>query len=223
MVMRETNGAVNSLDFRETAPAAAHRDMYLDSAGNVIDRLSVDGHLAAGVPGSVAGMWDAHQQGGSLPWQDLLEPAIRLAEKGVIITPFQAKKLNHYQEALVKHNAVPEQVPFIKETDWQADDTLFQPMLAQTLIRIRDRGRDGFYTGETARLLVAEMQSGGGIIDTNDLKAYTTRWRKPVSGEYKGFRIIGMPPPSSGGCHLVVTRGRLRSRPEPGWQLQPDR
>ena len=155
MVVRQQDGTINGLDYRETAPARASRDMYLDAQGNVIPKLSIEGHLAAGVPGTVDGMVKAHQKYGSLPWKKLVQPAVDLAAKGFTITPKEASGLNNHQAQFRQFNA-PENA-FIKEAAWQAGDLLVQPELGKTLERIRDQGRAGFYEGETARLLVAEM------------------------------------------------------------------
>jgi len=201
MVVRENNGAINGLDYRETAPARASRDMYLDAQGNVIPKLSIEGHLAAGVPGTVDGMVKAHQQYGSLPWQQLVQPAVDLAAKGFAITQKEANGLNGNQTLFRKFNA-PNNA-FIKEAAWQAGDLLVQRELSQTLARIRDQGRAGFYEGETARLIAAEMAQGKGFISTDDLQKYTAKWRPPVTGSYRGYRVISMAPPSSGGVALL--------------------
>ena len=200
MVIRQADGTTATLDFREKAPLAAHRDMYLDEKGEVIENLSTLGHLAVGVPGSVDGMVRAHQKYGSLPWAELLAPAIKLAAEGFPLTEREAAGLNKRAEVFTKTNTVvPEQ--FIRE--WQPGDTLIQSDLAATLQRISDQGRDGFYKGETARLLLAEMQRGGGIITQEDLDTYEAKWRAALTGNYRGYRIITMPPPSSGGIALL--------------------
>jgi gamma-glutamyltranspeptidase/glutathione hydrolase len=201
LVLRQHNGDVNSLDFRETAPARASRDMYLDAQGNVVPKLSIEGHLAAGVPGTVDGMVKAHQQYGSLSWEKLVQPAVDLAGKGFSVTEKEASGLNSGQSQFRKFN--PAGSAFIKETPWQAGDLLLQNELAQSLARIRDKGRAGFYEGETARLLAAEMVQGKGFISLEDLRNYEAKWRPPVVGNYKGFRIISMAPPSSGGIALL--------------------
>ncbi|MFD2245940.1 gamma-glutamyltransferase [Pontibacter ruber] len=201
VVYRHNTGEIGSLDFREMAPGAAHKDMYLDEAGNPIDDLSKLGHLAAGVPGAVDGMVKLHQKMGSLPWRDVVQPAIDLAKRGVIFTAKEAAGLNNNKEDFVKYN---KHLPYlVKQTEWKAGDTLFHPDLARTLERIRDKGRDGFYAGETADLIVQEMQAGGGIITKQDLKNYTSVWRTPVVGTYKDYKIISMGPPSSGGVALL--------------------
>lgn len=201
MVIRQQDGTSNTLDYREMAPAQASRDMYLDAQGNVIPNLSIQGHLAAGVPGSVDGMEKAHQKYGSLPWAKLVQPSVDLAAKGFAITEKEARGLNNNQANFLKFNTAT--CSFIRPTPWKAGDNLVQAELGQTLARIRDNGRAGFYEGETARLLVAEMQQGKGLITAEDLRNYQSKWRQPIVGAYKGYRVISMPPPSSGGIALL--------------------
>ncbi|GEO04539.1 gamma-glutamyltransferase [Adhaeribacter aerolatus] len=201
LVLRQSNGAVASLDFRETAPARATRDMYLDPQGNVIPNLSIQGHLAAGVPGTVDGMVKAHQKYGSLPWEKLVQPAVDLAIKGVVLTEKEANGLNYSQSLFRQFNDSTS--AFIRHTAWKAGDLWVQPDLGQTLMRIRDQGRAGFYEGETARLILAEMAEGKGFISAEDLRSYEAKWREPVKGSYKGYRVISMGPPSSGGIALL--------------------
>ena len=203
MVYREDEGAVHTLDFREMAPGAAHEDMYLDEKGMVIDGLSLYGHKASGVPGSVDAMLEPHAKFGSLPLSRLIQPAIDLAAKGFEITAQQAENYNDVKEDFVKYNRNPETVALIKNTPWKEGDLLVQKDLARTLERIRDNGRAGFYEGETAELLVAEMNSGNGIISLEDLKNYVSVWREPISGEYRGYKVYSMGPPSSGGIALM--------------------
>jgi gamma-glutamyltranspeptidase/glutathione hydrolase len=201
LVYRKFNGETGALDFREKAPAAAHRDMFLDSAGNIVSGLSTSSHRASGVPGSVDGMWEMHKRLGSLPFKDLVQPAIDLAEGGVILTEREASNLNAYAESFKSNNLFKSH--FLKESGWKTGDTLFHRDLANVLKRIAERGRDGFYSGETADLIVAEMKRGGGIITHEDLNNYHSVWREPVKGLYKNYTIISMPPPSSGGIALV--------------------
>lgn len=210
MVYRSSGGKAESLDFREKAPAAAQRNMYLDSLGDPIPDKSLFGHLAVGVPGTVAGMEAAHQRYGKFPWDSLLLPAIHLAREGFAITTAEAERLNRYQEDFRRFNA--DTIPFIKETSWAAGDTLRQPSLAHTLQRIRLLGSEGFYQGETADYLLAEMQRGGGLISAQDLAAYQAIWRKPLTGRYKDYRVISMPPPSSGGVALLQTLEMIEGR-----------
>ena len=181
-----------AIDYRETAPAAATRGMYLDAAGNVIAGLSLDSRRAAGVPGSVAGMWLAHSRFGCVPWPRLLAPAIRIAERGWRIdartaATFAEEKRNDFHDTF--HGT--------------AGEWLVQKELAATLRRISQRGPDGFYRGETARLIVAEMARGGGLITLADLATYRPVVRVPVTGSYSGLRVVSMPPPSSGGVALI--------------------
>lgn len=221
LVYRSHEGEVASLDFREKAPAKAHRDMYLDpQTGDPIKDLSLYGHLASGVPGSVAGMDQAHQRYASLEWKELIEPAIRLAQDGFEITERQAEEFNRYQERFRKFN--PNGAAIIRENAWQAGDRFTQPELAETLKRIAEQGRDGFYKGETAELIAAEMQRGGGIISRSDLEDYQAVWRDPVVGEYKGHRIISMPPSSSGGAALLALLQSVESYPLAQWGFQSD-
>ncbi len=218
MVYRSASGQTGALDYRETAPVAASETMYQDSAGNVVDGLSTDGHLAVGVPGSVDGMVKLHQKLGSLPWAALVQPAIDLARNGVVLTQKEADGLNSSREAFISNN---KHMPYlVRSRPWQPGDTLRHPDLARTLERIRDKGREGFYAGETADLLVKEMKRGGGIISTQDLADYTSVWRQAVEGTYKDYKVISMPPPSSGGIALL----QLLTMVEPynlhkyGWQ-----
>ncbi|GAB4409364.1 MAG: gamma-glutamyltransferase [Bacteroidia bacterium] len=201
MVLRGPDGQVHTLDYRETAPAAAHRDMYLDSLGEVVAAQSWRGHRAAGVPGSVAGMWAAHDSLGYLPWPDLVQPAIDLAARGFALTPAEADGLNEKREDLLRYSTRPH--PYAGDRPWQPGDTLRLPALAETLARIRDAGAAGFYTGPVADSLVAEMQRGGGHISHADLQAYRPVWRPPVVAHYRDLRIISMGPPSSGGIALA--------------------
>ncbi len=201
LIYRTAKGETGSLDFREKAPEKAHRDMYLDEKGNVIKNLSVDGHLSAGVPGTVDGMLAIHEKLGSLPFQEVIQPAIDLARKGVILTEKEADGYNKYQKQFFKLNT---HVPYmVKKDPWKSGDIIYHKDLSETLKRIRDNGRDGFYKGETADLIVKEMQAGNGIISKKDLASYLSIWREPIVGVYKGYKVISMPPPSSGGIALV--------------------
>jgi len=196
MVARESNGRLIALDYRETASHKAHRDMYLDANGNAQGEKSLNGHLAAGVPGTVAGLFAAAKYA-KLDFKKLVQPAIDLAEFGYRITDREAEGLNELQTDLKKYNTVTP--VFVKSTGWKGGDTLIQKDLANTLKRIRDYGAIGFYEGETARLIVEEMQRGSGILDYDDLRNYTAKFREPHVFEYKGYSIVGMPMPSSGG------------------------
>jgi len=210
MVARLQNGKTFTLDYRETAPSKATRDMYVDEQGNAQTDLSQFGHLASGVPGTVSGLF-ASMKYAKLPFKSLIQPAIDLAEKGFTLTTSEAKKFDNAQEAFKKYNTIAP--VFVKESGWKAGDTLIQKDLANTLKRIRDKGAAGFYEGETAKLIVAEMQRGNGLISLNDLKNYTTKERKPLQFNYKGYTIASMPPPSSGGVLLAQMFKMVESRP----------
>lgn len=196
MIARLKDGRNIAMDYREKAPAAAGRDMYLDSAGNPLMNLSQNGHLASGVPGTIAGVF-ASLKYAKLPFKELIAPAIALAENGFAITQNEANGLNGYKASFVKYNTV--QPVFVKETAWKAGDLLVQKDLAATLKRIRDFGQKGFYEGETAKLIVEEMQRGKGLLTYDDLKNYQARERTVLSFPYKGYTIVTMPLPSSGG------------------------
>lgn len=199
MVARLKDKGAIAIDYREKAPAAATRNMYLDSAGNAVMNLSQYGHLSAGVPGTVAGLF-ASMKYATLPFRQLVQPAIDLAENGFAITANEAASLNHAQKDFRQYNSAA--TAFIKQEGWKAGDTLVQPDLAETLKRIRDKGQKGFYEGETARLIVSEMKKANGIISLDDLKNYEAKERTPVTFDYKGYTIISMPLPSSGGIIL---------------------
>lgn len=201
MVYRDKNGKSSCLDFREKAPLKAFRDMYLNKNRAAVDSLSRDGHLAVGVPGSVAGMFEAHQKYGKLPWSELVEPAIRIADKGYILTDLDAKELNGFLNDFIKNNRY---VPVFCDL-WKSGDKLIQKDLAKTLRFIWKNGRDGFYKGKVADLIVEEMKAGKGIISYEDLEKYEAKWRTPIQFRYKeNYNIITMPPPSSGGIILAL-------------------
>ncbi len=205
MMVRLNSGEVNALDFREKAPLKASRDMYLDTGGNVIPNASVEGLRSSGVPGSVDGMVRAHTKYGTLPWKELIQPAIDLAARGFPITAYQAQHLNGAKDLFLKWNDSSLPIPFLKRdtADWKPGDTLVQRDLAHTLELIRDEGREGFYSGATAENVVGLMDRRGGLISSADLRGYESRWREPVVGWYRGYKIISMPPPSSGGIALM--------------------
>ncbi len=189
-----------AIDFREKAPGSATRDMYLDSLGNPLVGLSEDGPLSSGVPGTVAGLFSTLRYA-LLPFQDLIQPSIDLAEKGFAITESEAETLNSHQDDFRKYST--ETTVFIKKEPWKAHDTLIQKELAQTLIRIREHGMKDFYQGETARLIVEEMKRGNGKISMQDLANYNAIERTPMTFKYKGHQIIGMPMPSSGSLLML--------------------
>jgi gamma-glutamyltranspeptidase/glutathione hydrolase len=197
-MMIYVDGAPAFLDYRETAALAAHRDMYLDEHGEVIENASLIGAQAAGVPGTVAGLWEAHQRYGKLPWKDLVMPAVRLAEDGFLPA-----------------RALVDDIRSMK--GWFGDSTNFyahfgsisteapfrQPELGKTLRRIAELGPDDFYRGETARLIVQQMERSGGLISAEDLERYRAVWREPIRSDWRDFEILAAPPPSSGGFALI--------------------
>ena len=195
------DGEKIALDYRETAPKNASRDMYLDKKGKANTDLSQNGRLAVGVPGSVSGMFFTHQKFGKLPMKVLIQPAIDLAEKGFAITEREANLLNETREDFLKHNSHP--TSFTKEIPWKKGDILVQKELAQTLKLIQKQGQKAFYEGKNAQLLVDEMKRGNGIITLEDLKNYKTKERKALQFNYKNHEIISMPLPSSGGILLA--------------------
>jgi gamma-glutamyltranspeptidase/glutathione hydrolase len=199
MIVHLKNGKNIAIDSREVAPAAASRDMYLDANGNPQMHLSQDGHLAVGVPGTVAGLFAAMKYA-KLPFKKLIQPAIDFAEKGFAISEAEARSFNETKNEFIKLNT---SVPiFVKNTPWKKGDTLIQKDLANTLKRIRDNGAKGFYEGETARLIVEEMKKGNGIITKDDLKNYKAKTRGPLVFNYKGNTVVTMPLSSSGGIIL---------------------
>ena len=205
LMLARINGEAVALDFREAAPLAATRDMYLDESGAATDR-SVTGALAVGVPGSVAGLYEAHRKYGALPWRAIIQPAMELAEYGFRADASFVEDLKDNLERFspsTKALYAPNGVPYDTGMKFRNAD------LAKTLRLIADRGAAGFYEGETADLFVAEMQRGGGIITHEDLKRYAPKWRKPVEFTYRGHRILTMPPVSSGGLTLALTAGVL--------------
>jgi gamma-glutamyltranspeptidase/glutathione hydrolase len=214
MVMRDANGNLSALDYRERAPSKASRDMYLDSTGTVIDGLSTKGGLSSGIPGSVDGMIEMHKKFGTLPWADLVQPAIDLALKGFPLTAHAAENLNDIQDDLKKYNTITPE--FLLKT-WKAGDSIHWTELGHTLERIRDKGRDGFYSGQTADDLVAEINRGNGIITHDDLKNYKSKWVTPLVGSYKSYKIISMPPPSSGGVALLQLLKSVEPYPIKKW------
>jgi gamma-glutamyltranspeptidase / glutathione hydrolase len=192
------NGEDAFIDYRETAAAAADKDMYLDENGDVIEGLSTIGHLAVGVPGTVAGFWEAHKRYGSLPWKDLVMPAVRIAEEGFEVpTTLGGGMLTRLERYEGKTN-------FADYFGNMVSGELHkQPELAATLRRIAVNGVDEFYKGETAKLIAAEMARGGGLITLQDLANYRAKWREPLKADWRGYRVVSAPPPSSGGFALV--------------------
>lgn len=198
MVYRKNDGDVGSLDYREKAPLSAHKDMYLDSLGNVIPDMSTKGATAVGVPGTIAGMFEVHGKFGSLSMEEILAPVIELAEKGVIVSEKQAARFKEYGDAILEINGGHTSFPI----GCKAGDTLKYPVLAHTLEKIVKEGRDGFYKGETAEILSRFIQDKGGFVTTIDLEKYEAKWRQPIIFNYKDLKIISMSPPSSGGVTI---------------------
>lgn len=196
LLARKSNGELIGIDYREAGPEKATRDMYLDKNGNMQSALSLSGHLASGIPGTVAGLF-ATLPYAKLPFRQLIQPAIDLAEKGFSISEREANNLNGAHDAFLKYSTKP--TALVKEGKWKAGDTLVQKELAATLKRIQKDGALGFYGGETAKLIVEEMNRGNGIISLDDLKNYTAKLRNPLEFEYRGYQVIGFAPPSSGG------------------------
>lgn len=214
LVAQTASGKQLALDYRETAPFTAGRDAYLDKAGQVIPGLSTDGHRAAGVPGTPAGIALTLPYT-KLPWLQLIQPAINLAEKGFAITAKQANDLNSLREDFIRLNTRP--TAFTSHTTWKAGDTLIQSELAATLKRMAKAGPREFYTGQTADLIVAEMKRGQGWIAKQDLHRYRGKSRQPLIGRYRGYDILTMPLPSSGGIILLQVLGMLEVHPLRQW------
>lgn len=221
LVYRDAKGNTDALDFREKAPLNAKEDMYWDKDGNAITDLSLYGQLAAGVPGTVDGMVKAHEKYGKLSWKELVTPAINLAEKGFKITKQQASELTNKHKDFVRLNAKTNALT--SKVNWVEGDLLIQADLAKTLKLIQQKGRKGFYEGKTADLIVKEMNRGNGIISKKDLADYHSVWRTPVSGLYKGYKIISMPPPSSGGIALISLFQSVEDYPLNKWGFQSEK
>ena len=202
LLYRADSREAEMLDFRETAPAAADRDMYIGPDGEVLGDASLVGHRAVGVPGLVAGLVEAHRRHGSLPWADLTAPAIRLAEEGFEVYPDLARRLEERRESIARNPAMA-RVFMPEGSVLREGERLVQSDLAETLRAIGMRGRAGFYGGPVAEALVGDMRAHGGLITQADLDGYRVETRMPVQGTYRGYRILSMPPPSSGGIHVV--------------------
>ncbi|HEX8408482.1 MAG TPA: gamma-glutamyltransferase [Thermoanaerobaculia bacterium] len=211
LLLRKADGTLEAIDYRERGPLAATRDMYLDAQGNVVPKLSTDGYKAVAVPGTVAGLALAHKRHGKLKWEELVEPARKLAADGIPVSFHLAKSLS--AKTTIAKMAPWSESRRIYQRDgryFQMGDTLVQPELASVLARIKASPRD-FYEGETAKLIVAAMKEGGGIITAEDLRTYEPTIRKPLRGTYRGYDIITMPPPSSGGIALVEMLNMLEA------------
>ncbi|MFN2428905.1 MAG: gamma-glutamyltransferase [Cryomorphaceae bacterium] len=202
MILRTSDGKTETLDFREKAPLNAYETMFLDSAGNVIANMSRASHLASGVPGTVAGLFDAHTKYGKLPMKELIAPAIKLARDGFVLSDAQAGRFNEFTSDFNQNNNWD--IPFVRnDRRWKEGDTLKQEMLANTLERINTNGPAEFYSGFTSKLILTEMADGNGMINAEDLENYQTIWREPVKSQLKNFTLISMPPPSSGGIAIA--------------------
>ncbi|MFN3996313.1 gamma-glutamyltransferase [Algoriphagus sp.] len=205
MVYRMADGSVGSIDYREKAPLAASKDMFLDENGEFLSNLSTQGALASGVPGTIAGIFEAQAKFGKLDPSDILQPVIDLAKNGFVITPRQAERLQRARQVFIEVNGTD---TFFGQKI-NAGDTLRIPVLATTLERIAKNGRDEFYKGETAKILAKHIQDKGGIISGEDLASYEAKWRDPLVFPYRDLKIISMAPPSSGGVTLAQIFGMI--------------
>lgn len=221
MVYRGHDGKIDALDYREKAPMQARENMYWGGDGEAITELSMKGALASGVPGTIDGMIKAHAKYGSLPWEELVQPAIDLAEKGFNITEKQAVEFAKYHSDFVKYST--QGTALTAKEQWVKEELFVQPDLAETLKRVQKEGRKGFYEGKTAELIVGEMQRGNGMITLEDLKRYEAKWRTPITGEYKGLKVISMPPPSSGGIALISLFQSIEKYPLAKWGFQSEK
>ncbi|SEC92325.1 gamma-glutamyltranspeptidase / glutathione hydrolase [Tenacibaculum sp. MAR_2009_124] len=199
MIYRTNEGKIGALDYREKAPLAAHRDMYLDDDGNIIKNKSTSGATAVGVPGTIAGVFEAHKKFGSLPINEIIQPVVDLAYKGVIVTDKQEKRLQKHKKDFFRVNN--DTIPLAKT--WKSGDTIKYPELGKTLARVLENGRDEFYKGETAKKLASFLQQQGGYVTEEDLSKYQAKWRTPVVFNYDDLKVISMSPPSSGGVCLA--------------------
>lgn len=204
MLMRTASGHTTAIDFREMAPGHASRDMFLDKQGNADSKLSLTSHLASGTPGTVAGFALAAQKYGTLPLSKLLAPAIKLARDGIVVNDALADDLKTYGKEVLINHATSKAIFYKPDgTPWQKGDRLVQKNLAHSLQLIAQQGPDAFYKGDIADEIAGEMAQHGGLINKADLAAYRAVERKPISGTYRGYEIFSMPPPSSGGIHIV--------------------
>ena len=207
MVYRKSNGEIGALDYREKAPLAATRDMYLDNDGNIIKGKSTDGASAVGVPGTVAGVFKAQEKLGLLSVKEILSPVIELAKKGVVVTKKQEDRINKFKKAFETVNK--QKILFLR--DWKEGDVIKYSALANTLERISEFGRDEFYKGKTAKILAKFIQDNGGIITEKDLAKYEAKWRIPTTFQYDDLKVISMSPPSSGGICLAQIMNGIES------------
>ena len=201
VIYDEDSNDTYSIDYREKAPAASFKDMYLDENGEFDILKSTFGFNAIGIPGTVHGFWNVHQRFGSLPWADLIQPSIVLAERGFIMSDYMADTLNKYSEKMSYYDETRN--IFLRNYPNLKKSRLIQNDLAKTLKRIQKDGVQGFYSGETASLIAKDMKENGGLITKQDLLDYKSVWREPIKGSYRGKTIVTMPPPSSGGIHLI--------------------
>jgi len=199
MIYRKADGDIGGIDYREKAPLTATKDMYLDKDGNVIPDMSTIGAMAVGVPGTIAGVFAVHEKFGTLPIEDILNPVIELAYRGVVVTKKQQDRIKKYQHHFPEAN----KDSIVFNNHWKENDTIKYPALALTLERILKHGRDEFYKGETAKTLAKFIQDNGGIVTEDDLAIYEAKWRTPVTFTYDDLKIISMSPPSSGGICLA--------------------
>jgi gamma-glutamyltranspeptidase/glutathione hydrolase len=207
MVYRKADSSIGALDYREKAPLLASKDMYLDTNGNVIPNLSVNGAMAIGVPGTIAGIFAVHEKFGKLPIEDIINPIISLAKKGIVVTAKQEKQLQTHHADILRISVSAT----LLSQSYKVGDTIKYPALAETLFRIMKNGKEEFYKGETAQKMVAFIQKNGGIISLDDLSKYEAKWRTPITFTYKDLKVISMSPPSSGG----ITLGQIMKMMEP--------
>jgi gamma-glutamyltranspeptidase/glutathione hydrolase len=207
MVYRKSNGEIGALDYREKAPLAATRDMYLDNDGNIIKGKSTVGASAVGVPGTIAGVFKAQEKLGLLSVKEILSPVIELAKKGVVVTKKQEDRINKFKKAFETVNR--QKILFLR--DWKEGDVIKYSALANTLERISEYGRDEFYKGKTAKILAKFIQDNGGIITEKDLAKYEAKWRIPTTFQYDDLKVISMSPPSSGGICLAQIMNSIES------------
>lgn len=222
MIYRKADGQIFASDYREAAPSKAFRDMFLDSLKNVIPNLSMKGALAAGVPGSIAGMYDAFTKYSKLKnWKLLINPAIEIAKNGFVITQQEANNLNRLKPEFEKYNH--HKTAFVKDSLWYPGEKLIQKDLAKTLDIIKKKKKDGFYKGKVAKLIVTEMKKGNGLISTTDLLQYDAKDRPIISFKYKGYDIYSMSPPSSGGIALLQIMKMIEPYPIDEWGFHDPR
>ncbi len=221
LVYRNSAGEKFALDYREKAPGKGSRDMYLDQNGNAIPEKSQSGILSVGVPGTVAGVYEMHQKFGKLPWREIVHPSVVLARDGVELTEKEARGLNRQKNEFIKYN--PGKTYLLNELgEWKKGDLLIQNDLAKSLEKIESKGWKGFYKGKIARLIVKENKKLGGLITKKDLRNYRAVWRSQIVTNYKNYKVIGMPPPSSGGVALGQLLEMVEKYPLSKWGIQSD-